>query len=264
MLNGAQYAVYVAGRGDALVMLHGFTGTHRTWASYFPNLTQRYQVIAPDLLGHGNTAAPRSPERYRIEYAAADLIALIDELDLQRVYLLGYSMGGRLALYTAIHYPDRIAALMLESASPGLRTDKERADRNQRDNALADRIERNGITAFVNEWEALPLWNSQKNTLTEAARQQLRDERLGQRPSGLANSLRGMGTGVQPPLWDKLSSLNMFVHLVAGQLDTKFLQLNHGMLTLLPHAFLDIVPDAGHAVHLERSHTFEEFILNFE
>lgn len=244
-------------------MLHGFTGTWRTWMGLIPTLSRHYQVIIPDLLGHGDTTAPPDPDRYRIEYAAADLITLLDTLKLEQVALLGYSMGGRLALYTATHYPERIAALSLESASPGLRTRQEQIARQQHDNALADRIEQDGIVAFVEEWEALALWQSQQHTLSEAARQQLRQERLGQRPIGLANSLRGMGTGTQPSLWHQLPNLNIPVQLIVGELDSKFVEINHSMSAMLPQAQLEIIPGVGHAVHLENTPIFHQHIDHF-
>ncbi|HFQ93930.1 MAG TPA: 2-succinyl-6-hydroxy-2,4-cyclohexadiene-1-carboxylate synthase [Anaerolineae bacterium] len=261
-IRGCRYFVTTQGNGRPLLLLHGFTGSSQNWQAITPALSSRYRVAAVDLLGHGRTDSPPDPARYQMAEAASDLIAILDELGAAQVDLLGYSMGGRLALYTTVHHPRRINRLILESASPGLKTEQERRERRQRDNALADRIEREGIEAFVNFWEGLPLWDSQKG-LAAAARQNLRKQRLQNNPVGLANSLRGMGTGIQPSLWEQLGNLKMPVHLIAGALDDKFAEINRQMVRQIPTARLEIAPDAGHTVHLERPLLFQGKVLEF-
>jgi len=259
-IRGCRYFVTAQGNGRTLLLLHGFTGSSQNWQEITPTLSSRYRVIAIDLLGHGRTSSPLDPARYQMAEAAADLMAILDELGVTQVELLGYSMGGRLALYTASHYPHRIRRLILESASPGLKTARERRKRRQQDEALADRIERDGIEPFVNFWEKLPLWDSQKR-LAAAARQKLRQQRLQNNPAGLARSLRGMGSGVQPSLWGKLGRLPMPVLLLAGALDSKFSSLNRQMAAQIPAARLEIVSGAGHTIHLERPSRFSRLIL---
>jgi 2-succinyl-6-hydroxy-2,4-cyclohexadiene-1-carboxylate synthase len=171
-------------------------------------------------------------------------------------------MGGRLALYFALHYPHRLRSLLLESSSPGLATAEERSARRQRDDELATWIEAHEITAFVARWEALPLWSSQ-TAVSTAKRSALRAQRRQNSRRGLANSLRGMGTGVQPPLWDNLPQLTLPVQLISGALDQKFVQINKKMAALLPAARLNIVPEAGHTVHWERPEFFAKIVEMF-
>lgn len=262
-LNGEQYRIDSHGHGEPIVMLHGFTGTAQTWKDQVSHLSRTYEVITPDLLGHGETSAPTARERYRMERAAADLIALFNALRLEAVHLTGYSMGGRLALFTALRYPSRLKSLILESASPGLRSAEEREKRRADDERLADRLEQDGIEAFVDYWESLPMWDSQKQTLSSHAKQAIRTERLSHQPHGLANSLREMGTGAQPSLWEELSDLNIPIQLIVGELDGKFATINREMATLLPHARLMLVSNCGHAVHLERPSEFGEIVQTF-
>jgi len=193
---------------------------------------------------------------------AGDVIALVEMLAQPPVYLLGYSMGGRVALYLATQRPDLFRAVILESASPGLADPSQRAARRAQDDALADRIEREGVTAFVDYWEALPLWASQSR-LTQAQRDQLRALRLKNDPIGLANCLRGFGTGVQPDLWPALSNLRLPVLLIVGEDDIKFQSINAQMAAALPNARLEIVPQAGHTVHLEQSDAYAARVLAF-
>jgi 2-succinyl-6-hydroxy-2,4-cyclohexadiene-1-carboxylate synthase len=262
-LNALDYRVYHHGHGDPLLMLHGFTGSANTWARLIPTLSRRFHTITPDLPGHGDTASPSEPERYSIDHTAADMIALLETLEVECVHLLGYSMGGRLALYIAARYPQRVTSLILESASPGLKVEQERAARRKSDQTLAARIEREGVESFVNYWESLPLWRTQQHTLTDEAKTALRAERLRHSAQGLANSLRGMGTGAQPSLWPELPALAMPVQLITGEWDSKFTAINREMAALLPRARFDVISRAGHAVHLENPPMFEQSVLKF-
>ncbi len=245
-----------------LLLLHGYTGSSQNWQPLLPGLTPHFQIIAPDILGHGRSASPSDPTRYHMAQVAADIVALLDQQTDQPTHLLGYSMGGRLALYLTVHYPERFASLILESASPGLKTEAERAERRQRDNALAGRIERDGIEAFVDFWESLPLWDSQKQ-LSAETRARLRQQRLQNNPLGLANSLRGMGTGMQPSLWHKLSEITMPALLLTGELDHKFCTIGEEMAQLIPQATHHTVPGAGHTIHLEKPTQYTQNVVSF-
>ena len=261
-LNGQRYHIHEAGSGPPLLLLHGFSGSGADWAPLLTALARDYRLLAPDLLGHGASAAPASPARYGMDRAAADLVALLDALDIARAHLLGYSMGGRLALYLACRYPQRWGALFLESSSPGLAAAEARDARVAADEALADRIETEGVAAFVDAWERLPLWASQAALPPRVAAAQ-RARRLTNRAPGLANSLRGMGSGVQPSLWADLPQLDRPVQLLAGALDPKFAALAAEMALRLPRATLHIQPGAGHNLHLEQPAFFADIVARW-
>jgi len=214
------------------------------------------------MLGHGHSDAPADPARYAIERASDDILAALAALGIASsdAVLLGYSMGGRIALHTALTGP--FHALVLESASPGLADARERALRRESDECLAASIERDGVPALVDVWERLPLWESHR-ALPAERRAALRAQRLQNRADGLANSLRGAGTGAQPSLWDRLPELRLPVLLLAGALDTKFRRIAEQMAERLPDALLRVVPGAGHAVHFERPGAFDAAILDF-
>lgn len=254
-INGLNYHYHQWGNGAPLVMLHGFTGSGANWSHIAEALD--YHTIAPDIIGHGLTDAPSDPARYHIEQTAADIVGLIEQLELKRVRLLGYSMGGRLALYIALNYPKKVERLILESCSPGLASEAERAQRRTQDETLAERIEREGIRAFVTLWENLPLFETRKR-LSPDIQAQVRERRLQNRVVGLANSLRGIGTGVQPSLWDTLPRLRIPVTLVTGALDQKYDQIARAMAEKIPHVRHVVIPDAGHTTHLEQPEKFIE------
>lgn len=255
-INDIAYHVLDVGRGQPVLLLHGFTGSASTWEPLAAQWGDTQRCIMPDLLGHGATDAPDDAARYAMPAAAADLSALLSGWVGQTpVHVVGYSMGGRLALYFALHYAEQVRSLVLESASPGLRTESERVTRRASDEMLAARIEREGVPAFVDHWEQIPLFASQAR-LPLQVRLHERQQRLKNRAVGLANSLRGMGTGAQPSLWELLPTLSVYTLILAGALDDKFVGIAREMAAIMPHAQTQIIADAGHTVHLEQPVVF--------
>lgn len=257
---GLNYHVETRGSGEPLVLLHGFSGSGANWAAQVEAFAPHFTVITVDLPGHGQTDSPASDSaHYAMHFAARSLLTILTMLQLERANLLGYSMGGRLALYTALYAPRRINRLVLESASPGLKTTAEREARIASDEALARRIETEGIAAFADYWTHLPLFATQPPEV----RQRLHDQRLHNHPQGLANSLRGMGTGAQPSLWERLGQLSIPTLLLCGALDTKFAAINAEMHALIPASMLVTVPGAGHTIHAEQPGIFQAEVLRF-
>ena len=243
-LEGAELNVEMTGRGPALAALHGFTGSVQTWQSFSEAAGTGLTVVAVDLPGHGASDSPPDFRMYTMERHVQALIEILDRLGLERVAWLGYSLGGRIALSAAVALPERTTALVLESASPGIASEEERQQRIREDETLADWIEDVGVQRFVEYWELLPLWNSQKR-LPAALRDRLRSQRLGNNPCGLANSLRGVGTGAQPPLHDRLGEITAPALLVAGEEDEKFSGIAREMHRSIPTSRLETVADGG-------------------
>lgn len=264
-VNGVQMGVQRYGHpgGETLVLLHGFTGSAANWAPLFAELAiPDRQLIAIDMLGHGDSDAPVDAERYSMEHCREDIVAVLQQLGIKhgKATLLGYSMGGRIALYCA--FSDFFKALILESASAGLADVREREERQRSDTALAESIEREGVAAFVERWEQLPLFASQ-NILPATTRAALHEQRLHNNPTGLANSLRGVGTGVQPALYERLPELALRVLLITGALDRKFCAIAAEMARLLPNGEQVVVSGAGHTVHLEQPQQFVRIVQAF-
>ncbi len=252
----------LTGHGPPLLLLHGFTGSAEEWAGLVPALAPLRQVIAVDLPGHGRAPAPDDPACYTMERAVAGLLALLDHLGHAVCDVLGYSMGGRVALHLAATAPARVRALILESASPGIEDPAERAARAAADEALAARIEREGLEWFVDHWAGLPLFASQAR-LPEAARAALRERRLRGSATGYANSLRGMGAGRQRSLWADLPALRVPALIISGELDEKYVAIGARMAAAMPLARQVIVPGAGHTVHLEQPEAFQELVVGY-
>lgn len=258
---GTSRAVCVVGAGPPLLLLHGFTGSMATWYPFISKWARRYQVIAVDIVGHGQTKSPNDVDYYTMEHEAAALIECLNVINVKKANILGYSMGGRLALYMKVKYPDRVGQLLLESSSPGLLLEKERHDRQISDNDLADQIVSKGVTAFINQWEKLPLFATQKSLPIETKRL-IRKERLSQTSEGLANSLRGMGTGIQPSLWDALKGTVDSADIIVGNLDHKFVEIGKLMIREIPQAKLNVITHAGHAIHVEQPGIFDRMVYD--
>jgi 2-succinyl-6-hydroxy-2,4-cyclohexadiene-1-carboxylate synthase len=225
-----------------LVLLHGFTQTRQSWRRTAQALQGRYRALVPDLPGHGQ-ALHRTAS---FDACAAYVRALAPSGTFE---LCGYSMGGRIALRAALTLgPSIVTRLVLVGASPGLADPEERSRRRAADEALADRLETTDIEAFAREWGSQPLFAGQPERVAAAAYA----DRLRNTPHGLAAALRGLGTGVMEPLWDRLGELAIPVTLIAGERDAKFRGIAEAMHARLPNAQLVVVEGAGHAAQLEQ------------
>jgi 2-succinyl-6-hydroxy-2,4-cyclohexadiene-1-carboxylate synthase len=283
-VNGIYLNVEISGDGPNLLLLHGFTGDTSTWEPFVepgdtpdpaegptrdhhglrskPPVFATYRTIRVDLIGHGRSDSPPDPKRYTMAHAVEDLQALLHHLDVERTALLGYSLGGRVALHFALEAPEMLAALILESASPGIAEPREREARRRSDAELADSILRDGLEAFVDRWGAQPLFASQSR-LPEEIQARQRAQRLSQNPLGLANSLRGMGAGSQGYLLPQLDRIDIPSLFLAGALDQRYVALAPAMATEASDAEYRVIEGAGHAVHLERPAEFETVVAAF-
>ncbi len=229
------------GSGPILVWLHGFTQTKATGHTFRSILAGAYELLTIDLPGHGeNASVSASLEE------TADLLA--DVLPDEPFILAGYSLGGRVALHVALRHPERLSRLVLLSATAGIADDEERRARRAQDEMLAARIESIGTDAFLDEWLAQPLFAT-------LAPDPLERRARSASAAGLATSLRRSGTGTQAWLGPALGAVEVPVTVVAGARDAKFVLEAERLGEFIGSATVDLVPDAGHAAHLERPET---------
>lgn len=228
-----------------VVLLHGFTHTGASWDPVVSALeergpAERYRALAPDIRGHGS-ASGRTP--VTLEAVLNDLA----ELAPTRFTLAGYSMGGRLALHAALALPDRVDRLILIGASPGLADPVQREARRLADERLAGEVEGMTIEEFADRWARTPVLAG----LPPAVAAAVHADRLRSRPAGLARALRGLGTGALPEIWDRLGEVRAPTTLIVGERDQKFTAIAAKMASGLSATDVVVVPDTGHAVHLE-------------
>ncbi|TVQ96460.1 MAG: 2-succinyl-6-hydroxy-2,4-cyclohexadiene-1-carboxylate synthase [Deltaproteobacteria bacterium] len=240
-----------------VLALHGFSGSGEDFEPLRDALAGEGGgpgiFAAPDLPGHGD--APVLPDVAPGEeafVAAGDtILAQAERAGLHRPLLLGYSMGGRMALHLALRAPQRFRALVLVGATPGIADPAAREAREDEDRQRAAALVADGIQAFADRWEQHPMIASQ-DRIAEPWRSAMRARRRRQDPRGLAWSLAALGTGVMPPLWDRLAGLTIPVLLLTGEEDAKFTAIAEQMACLLPAATHGVLPGAGHCAHLEQ------------
>jgi 2-succinyl-6-hydroxy-2,4-cyclohexadiene-1-carboxylate synthase len=247
-------------KNPAIVLLHGFMGNSGSWDDIIAQLNDKYFCVTLDLPGHGRTLAIFD-SHYSFEKCAEIIVGLSNELKLNQFNLVGYSMGGRLALYLAMNFPKKISKLVLESSSPGLRMDKERKERRQSDESLAVELETKPLREFVDKWYGQPLFESLKEDKIKF--ESLLNKRLKNDTLGLAKSLKFMGTGVPESLWEKLSKLTVPTLLIVGELDRKFQDIAGQMSHMSQKIKIESVTDAGHNVHFEKPRQYAGLLSDF-
>lgn len=264
-INGVYYHIEKIGHGARhILMLHGFTGNGRSFHELiagFENV-EDYTFILVDQLGHGKTDAPGQAERYRMEKVLFDLKSILDRFNISSVSIYGYSMGGRVALSFAVAFPSMVSKIVLESASPGLEKSEDRLARKEADEMLAERIEKEGLKSFIDFWTNISLFQSQK-LLPPEKQEAIYEQRLSNSPVGLANSLRGLGTGMQPSVWNSLHKINCPVLLAAGEWDEKFVLIAQEMKKRIEKSVFFKISDAGHAIHVEQPRKFGKIVSGF-
>ncbi|WP_429971689.1 2-succinyl-6-hydroxy-2,4-cyclohexadiene-1-carboxylate synthase [Fructilactobacillus sp. Tb1] len=258
-INGYNYDISMVGTGKPTwLFLHGFLGSKNDFAKIVPRGTCVYVTT------YGFTATDKQVPATGFEYQnqITDLVKILDNLKIDQVNLVGYSMGARLALSFAIDNPTRIKHLFLESGTAGIADVDARIARQQADELKAKQIEANGLIPFVNHWETIPLFNSQQN-VSKSAKVFMHQQRIQHNPTNMANSLRYFGTGMMPNWWKSLATMAVPTTLITGELDKKFTNLNNQMTELLPHVHHISIPNTGHNVHFEKPDKFTS-ILNKE
>ncbi len=251
------------GPGAAIgIALHGFTGTGRDFESLAGCLDGFRRLRAFDLPGHGATGPRGDHTEYQVEGMCRSLAHAFAELAAP-VTLIGYSMGARLALSVAATDAIRhLSRLVLISGTPGIAGAQQRAARQRADDALAEDIRTRGIGWFSEYWARVPILQSQKRA-PPAVIQAVTQRRLAQNPDGLAGSLQGFGAGNMPPLWDALPRVTTACLWITGEDDAKFTDLAAQAAALMPNAQHTVIPNAGHAPHLERPRAVAAAIERF-
>ncbi len=219
----------------------GFTQTANSWARVIEVVEQSCDVAALDV-----------PVR---DTFGATALAL-GTRGRTGVYV-GYSMGGRLCLRLALDRPDIVRALVIVSASPGIRDEQARAQRRADDAALADSIARDGVRAFLDRWIAQPMFATVPRD-APGVRDRYRLD-----GSYLAHCLRVLGVGTMEPMWDRLDELTMPIALVTGTLDERYDTIARQMLERIKGDVAHVQLEGGHSLPLEQPAVLGGFVAAF-
>lgn len=255
----------------AILFLHGFMGDRTEFELAIADISKQFYCVAINLPAHGEIDVIKQmtdqiadqDDYYTIQSTANLVIKFLDFLRIEQCFLVGYSMGGRLALYLTIYFPQYFHKVVLESASAGLRTAAEKSDRLAKDQKLATELEHlkhHDFRLFLENWYQQSIFASLRSHPNFS---QMLEKRLNNSPAQLAKSLRNLSIGMQPSLWEKLSENEVPLLLLVGELDLKFVQVNQQMQQLCKLSQLQIVPNCGHNIHFENPNLFIEKIQSF-
>jgi 2-succinyl-6-hydroxy-2,4-cyclohexadiene-1-carboxylate synthase len=261
LVDGARYEVREGGRGPAILLIHGFTGRGANWAPFLRGLRRTNRAIVVDLLGHGDSDAPADPTRHALERQAADLAEILRRLDAVPAAVVGYSFGARVALQLALDHPAAVRMLFLASPSAGIVDARERARRRTAERELVRHIEADGLPAFIETWEAAPLF-APEGRLSPEVRARIHAGRLRNRPEGLIASLLGAGQGVMTPLHDRLGEIKVPTVILAGSADETGLARARVVNDAIPQARLIVLHGHGHAPHREAPILFRDLLID--
>jgi 2-succinyl-6-hydroxy-2,4-cyclohexadiene-1-carboxylate synthase len=255
-IKNNKYHVQKRGTGMPLVCLHGFAEDMSTWDGL---KIEGRQLILIDLIGHGQSSKPRARRHYRTKTVVRHLKLLFAHLGLTHYDLLGYSMGGRIALTYALRYPEEVRHLILESASFGERGWKNRCKRRRADAKLARNIRHNGMDWFEKHFSGLDIFKSQER-LPSMAREQISARRRNNTPYALSNMLLAGGQGTAACLYKHLPGLTMSVCCLSGVYDTKYTQICGEFQKRNGRIQHKIIENAGHNTHIENMEGFKKVL----
>ncbi len=233
------YETYGSGPAATLLLSHGFGSSQRAWASNVNALSAGRLCVTWDMRGHGKSDSPSAPDAYSAATSVADMAALLDEVDADKAVLGGLSLGGYLSLAFYLAHPERVAALMLFDTGPGFRNDETRQRWNDRANAQADRLERNGLAALGN------------------------DRWFHRSADGVARAARGMLAQRDGSVIESLPQITVPTLVVVGADDTPFIAAANYMVAKIPDAKLVVIERAGHVSNVDRPEAFNTAVRRF-
>ena len=244
------------GVAQTLVYLHGFMGSAADWEQIEAQIGADFNHLRIDLPGHGKSPLDKNTDFQR---TARQIVDLLNERGIQKAHWVGYSMGGRILLYFALHYPRRVLSLVVESASPGLESRKDRERRKAADVQTAQMLQQD-FAAFLQEWYRQPLFGF----ITENKRfPDLIQRRLKNDPDSLAKTMVNLSVANQPDLWPRLGELSCPVLLICGGLDQRYVEITRRIQGKQPGFLRRVVPECGHNVHFEQPERFAEILREF-
>jgi 2-succinyl-6-hydroxy-2,4-cyclohexadiene-1-carboxylate synthase len=251
-------------RLGTVLLLHGFLGSVESLGALARELTLRGAcAVRVELLGHGESDAPRDQAAYRLEQQALTLHQVWAQQGQVPWHVVGYSMGGRLALTYAVAYPQEVRSLTLVGASPGVEDPEERKQRFQKDLAWARLLREEGLDAMVERWQAQPLFATQKALPPGVQEEQHRWRTSHRHPWGLEASLVAAGQGAMEPLWAALGDLCLPLLYVAGEEDARYREVGKRVALRVVGARWETIPGCGHNVTLEAPSILAERLVAF-
>ena len=259
VINGVKINHHVLGKGPAIILLHGFTGSHQDWALQIQVLSKKYRVVAMDHRGQGKSEAPSSPDDYSVSIFTQDVHGLLQHLGIRKTCLVGHSMGGFMALEFALEHPEMVTALVLVDTSSG---------EWERDPGYEQMRAKLNELARTEGMEAAFEYNAAHNPMVRERFKRYPELREVSRQKMLQTSVNGYiyaGDAIWSwkPVTHRLSEIKVPALIVVGEEDIPFLRASQIMKESIPNAELAIIPGATHSPHEEAADAFNDVLISF-
>jgi pimeloyl-ACP methyl ester carboxylesterase len=263
--GGTKLYVEATGEGYPIVFVHEFASDYREWEPQVRWFSRSYRCITYNARGYPPSDVPEDPEQYGWEAAVADLLAVLDGLDIPVAHVVGLSMGGYAVLQFALQHPDRVSAVVASAAGSGSSSSPGDRDAWQTSTlAAADRFRIEGMAAMAQQIGHGP---TRMQLLQKSPRSwhEFMDHLNEHSPVGMANTMRRY-QALRPSLYDfqeQFAGMTTPVLLALGDEDAPCLETNLMLKRTIPGAALWIHPRTGHAINLEEPAAFNAMVDSF-
>ncbi len=256
-VNGTRLYYELAGRGEPLVLIHGWSFDTRCWDDQVPAFSQHFRVLRYDLRGFGRSDVPQVGAAYS---HTDDLVALLDHLDLERVHLLGHSFGGRIAIDFALRYPERTLSLLLPEAAVDLNDPPALEELSAWIGSTWRAGREEGVAAARQIWlQGSPFAPAMDNAHASAKVRQMVEDYSGWH---WQNDNPSVGIDLYPR--ERLADIRLPTLIVLGLLNTQYY---HEVAAIqhqyIPNSTFITMAGVGHALNIEDPAEFNRIVLEF-
>jgi len=250
------------GHGSPVVFSHAFLGRADVWAGQRIALAPRFRVIAYDARGHGRSSAPEDPRAYGLSPAVADLIAVLDELSIDRAHLCGLSMGGETVLHALLDHPDRVASAVLADVGMGMDDREWLAEWTTR--VASSFLEQGSVSTFDHHLAASPLVEGLGRRRARAVAG-MREIVASQKAHAMAYTLREVMAG-RPTVYAleaRLRAVQRPVLVLWGAEDPLVGGPSRFLASTIPGARSVVIAGASHVTNIQAPAEFNRALAEF-
>ena len=242
--DGVKIYYEVHGKGDPIILSHGYSATSRMWEKQVEALADRYRVMVWDMRGHGQSDSPDDLARYSEELTVGDMAALLDTIDAPTAIVGGLSLGGYMSLAFNARLPERVRALLLFDTGPGYKSDTARDGWNKNAEARAQALESQGLAAL----------GSRSREVSQSQHHSAK---------GLALAARGMLAQRDDRVIKSLPDIRVPALVLVGADDTPFHGATDYMAAKIPKSTKVVIAGAGHAANIDQPEAFNRAVIDY-
>ena len=244
--------------GELIIFIHGFMGDNSDWNIVNKSFEKDYHILAVDLPGHGKSDLPLNP--YTFTSVAENIRHKINKYK-KKSYIIGYSLGGRVALYCLDLFPQLLKGIILESSHPGLKNNKDKQKRYGQDLKLFQQVNSSEeLKLFLSQWYCNPIFkniNKHKNYFS------MINKKTNNNIANLKKSLEYLSLGIQENFWPLLKITNMPILFLSGELDCKYSQIGKNLANINQKIIEINIKNTSHNTHFTHPEKYISEIESF-